>query len=59
MSIKKSRRDFLKEAATIGTGLCASSLLLSNNNILRSLYAGEDVSLKSRVILAKDFVETS
>ena len=54
MSIKKSRRDFLKEAATIGTGLCASSLLLSNNNILRTLYAGEDISLKSRVILAKD-----
>ena len=54
MSSKKSRRDFLKEAATIGTGLCASSLLLSNNNILRTLYAGEDISLKSRVILAKD-----
>ena len=54
MSIKKSRREFLKEITTISTGLCTSSLLLSNNNILRSLYAGEDILLKSRVILAKD-----
>ena len=54
MSIRKSRREFLKGITTIGTGLCASSLLLSNNNILSTLYAEGDISLKSRVILAKD-----
>jgi uncharacterized protein (DUF362 family) len=52
--IKKSRREFLKEVTKIGTGICASSLLLGNNNTLRAIYAGEEVSLKSRVILAKD-----
>ena len=54
MSIKKSRREFLKDATTIGTGLCTSSLLLSNNNFLKTLYAEERTSLRSRVILAKD-----
>ena len=54
MSIKKSRREFLKDATTIGTGLCTSSLLLSNNNFLKTLYAEEITPLRSRVILAKD-----
>ena len=54
MSIKRSRREFLKEVTKIGTGICASSLLLGNNNTLRAIYAGKEVSLKSRVILAKD-----
>ena len=54
MSIKKSRREFLKEVTTVSAGLCASSFLLNNNNLVRTLYAGEEASLKSRVILAKD-----
>ncbi|MHC4308256.1 MAG: DUF362 domain-containing protein [Planctomycetota bacterium] len=54
MSIKKSRREFLKDATAIGTGLCASSLLLSNKNFLKTLCAEDRTSLRSRVILAKD-----
>ncbi len=54
MPIKKSRREFLKQATTIGTGLCASTLLPGYNNILRTLYAGGEVPSRSRVILAKD-----
>ncbi|MDP6924898.1 MAG: DUF362 domain-containing protein [Candidatus Scalindua sp.] len=54
MSIKKSRREFLRDASAIGTGLCASSLLLSNNYLIKSLYAEERTSLRSKVILAKD-----
>jgi uncharacterized protein (DUF362 family) len=54
MSIKKSRREFLKDATTIGTGLCTSSLLLSNNYFLKTLYAEDKTSLRSKVILAKD-----
>ncbi len=54
MTIKKSRREFLKDATTIGTGLCTSSLLLSNNNFLKTLYAKEIAPIRSRVILAKD-----
>jgi len=54
MSIKKSRREFLKEAATIGTGLCTSSLLSGNNTLFKTLYAEERTSLRSRVILAED-----
>lgn len=54
MLTRKSRREFLKEVTTIGTGLCASSILLSNNNFLKTLYADERTSLRSRVILAKD-----
>ncbi|MFV1976632.1 MAG: DUF362 domain-containing protein [Candidatus Scalindua sp.] len=54
MTIKKSRREFLKDATTIGAGLCTSSLLLSNNILFKTLYAEERTSLKSRVILAKD-----
>ncbi len=54
MSINRSRREFLKDATTIGTGLCTSSLLLSNNYFLKKLYAEEKTSLRSKVILAKD-----
>ena len=54
MFIKKSRREFLKDVTAIGTGLCASSLLLSNNNFLKPLYAEDNTLLRSRVILAKD-----
>jgi len=54
MSIKKSRREFLKDVTTIGTGLCTSSLLVGNNNFFKTLYAEERASLRSRVILAKD-----
>jgi len=54
MSIKKSRREFLKDATTIGTGLCTSSLLLSNNILFKTLYAEERTPLKSRVVLAKN-----
>ena len=54
MSIRKSRREFLKDVTTIGTGLCTSSLFLSNNNFLKTLYAEGNTSLRSRVILAKD-----
>jgi uncharacterized protein (DUF362 family) len=54
MSIIKSRREFLKDVTTIGTGLCTSSLLLSNNNFLKTLYAEDRTSSRSRVILAKD-----
>ena len=54
MSIKKSRREFLKDATTIGTGLCTSSLLLSNNYLVKTLYAEDRTSLRSKVILAKD-----
>ena len=54
MSIKRSRREFLKDATTIGTGLCTSSLLLSNNYFLNALYAEDNTTLRSKVILAKD-----
>ncbi len=54
MFIKKSRREFLKDVTAIGTGLCASSLLLSNNNFLKPLYAEDNTLLRARVILAKD-----
>ncbi len=54
MSIIKSRREFLNDVTTIGTGLCTSSLLLSNNNFLKTLYAEDRTSSRSRVILAKD-----
>ncbi len=54
MFIKKSRREFLKDVTTIGTGLCTSSLLLSNSYFLKSLYAEDRTSLRSKVILAKD-----
>jgi len=54
MTIKKSRREFLKDATSIGTGLCTSSLLLSNSSFFNTLYAEDRTSLRSRVILAKD-----
>ncbi|GAX63021.1 hypothetical protein SCALIN_C46_0026 [Candidatus Scalindua japonica] len=54
MTINKSRREFLEEATAIGTGLCASSLLLGNSNFFKTLYAEENTLLRSRVILAKD-----
>ncbi len=54
MSTKKSRREFLKYVSTVGTGICTSSLLLSSNNFFRTLHASDKVSLKSKVIMAKD-----
>jgi uncharacterized protein (DUF362 family) len=54
MTIKKSGREFLKDATSIGTGLCTSSLLLSNNYLVKTLYAEDRTSLRSKVILAKD-----
>lgn len=54
MSTRKSRREFLKEVTTIGTGLCTSSLLLGNSNLFQTLYAEDRTSRRSRVILAKD-----
>ncbi len=54
MSIKKSRREFLKDATTIGAALGASSLFSGSNNLFKTLYAEERISLRSRVILAKD-----
>ena len=54
MSIRKSRRQFLKEATFLGTGIITSSLLLSNNNFLKKVHANDELSLKSKVILAKN-----
>ena len=61
MAINKSRREFLKDATTIGTGLCTSSLLLNNSYFLKTLYGEERTSLRSKVILAKDkrFINSS
>ncbi|ODS33459.1 MAG: hypothetical protein SCARUB_01431 [Candidatus Scalindua rubra] len=54
MVIRKSRREFLKNVTTIGAVVFTSSLFLKNNRIFRTLYAGEEIPLKSRVILAQD-----
>ena len=53
LTIKKSRREFLREVTAIGAGICASSLLLYNNKFFKSVYAGGDVPSKSKVILAQ------
>ncbi len=60
MSDKKSRREFLKYVTTVGAGICTSSLLLSNNNYFRTLHASDEISLNSKVIMAKDknFINT-
>ncbi len=49
LTIRKSRREFLRDV-----GICASSLLLYNNRLFKSAYAGEDVPSKSKVILAQE-----
>ncbi len=53
LTIKKSRREFLRDVTAIGAGICASSLLLYNNRFFKSAYAGGDVPSKSKVILAQ------
>ena len=53
LTIRKSRREFLRDV-TIGAGICASSLLLYNNRLFKSAYAGGDVPSKSKVILAQE-----
>ena len=54
LTIRKSRREFLRDVTTIGAGICASSLLLYNNRLFKSVYAGGDVPSKSKVILAQE-----
>ncbi|MFQ5965542.1 MAG: DUF362 domain-containing protein [Candidatus Scalinduaceae bacterium] len=54
MTIKKSRREFLRDVTTIGTGLYTSSLFLFNSRMFNSVYAETDVPSKSKVILARD-----
>ncbi len=54
LTIRKSRREFLRDVTTIGAGICASSLLLYNNRLFKSAYAGGDVPSKSKVILAQE-----
>ncbi|MFQ5713519.1 MAG: DUF362 domain-containing protein [Candidatus Scalinduaceae bacterium] len=50
LNIRKSRREFLRDV----TRICASSLLLYNNKLFKSVYAGEDAPSKSKVILAQE-----
>ena len=54
MSTKKSRREFIKYVTSASMGVCTSSILLSNNNFFRSLYANDKVLPNSRIIIAKD-----
>jgi len=54
LTIRKSRREFLRDVTTIGAGICASSFLLYNNRLFKSAYAGGDVPSKSKVILAQE-----
>ncbi|MCP5007754.1 MAG: DUF362 domain-containing protein [Planctomycetes bacterium] len=50
----RSRRKFLKDIATVGGGLCASSLLLHNPLFHRNIIANEALPLESQVFHALD-----
>ena len=54
LTIRKSRREFLRDLTAISAGICASSFLLYNNRLFKSAYAGENIPSKSKVILAQE-----